>query len=174
MPRSLSVDERPLTATEGYVKQHFASLVGSLLFLCMACRPNIAQALDRCSRGMHSPECKHIVTLCSSLKYLQKPENQRLVLLKYDPHNAPIWEVFTALAKDRIDLDTILDMPQDAVAKGHSDPAVSFTDADYATSLEEGRKSTTSYAVYIFGCLVSWKSRLQPIIATSTHQAELI
>ena len=66
-------------------------------------------------------------------------------------------------------------MSQEAVAKGHSsDPAVAFVDADYATSLEDGRKSTTGYAVYIFGCLVSWKSRLQPIIATSIHQAELV
>ena len=60
-----------MTATEEYVKQHFASLVGSLLFLCMACRPDIAQALGRCSRGMHAPEFKHVVTLCSLLKSLQ-------------------------------------------------------------------------------------------------------
>ena len=102
------------------MKQHFASLVGALLFLCTACRPGIAQALGQCSRGMHSPECKHIVILCRLLKYLQKPENQQLVLM-YDPHNAPILEVFTAPAQDQIDLATILDMPQDAVAKGHSD-----------------------------------------------------
>ena len=30
--------------------------------------------------------------------------------------------------------------------KGHSDPAVSFTDVEYATSLEEGRKSASGYA----------------------------
>ena len=173
MPRALSLDERPLTATEEYVKQHFSSLVGSLLFLCMACRPDIAQALGRCSRGMHAPEFKHVVTLCSLLKYLQKPENQQLVL-KYDPHNAPILEVFAELARDQVDLATIQNVSPEAVAKGQSDPAITFTDADYATSLEDGRKSTTGYAVYIFGCLVSWKSRLQPIIATSTHQAELI
>ena len=48
------------------------------------------------------------------------------------------------------------------------------SDVTVVDHLEDGRKSTTGYAVYIFGCLVSWKSRLQPIIATSTHQAELI
>ena len=81
-------------------------------------------------------------------------------MLKYDPQNAPILEVFSELARDQVDLATILDVSQEAVTKRHSDPAVAFVDADYATSLEDGRKSTTGYAVYIFGCLVSWKSRL--------------
>mmetsp|Transcript_21281 Transcript_21281/g.66742 ORF Transcript_21281/g.66742 Transcript_21281/m.66742 type:complete len:123 (+) Transcript_21281:980-1348(+) len=40
--------------------------------------------------------------------------------------------------------------------------------------MEAERKSTTGYTVYLFNCLVSWKSKLQPIIATSTHEAELI
>ena len=32
----------------------------------------------------------------------------------------------------------------------------------------------SGYCFYVFGCLVSWKSKLQPITADSTHAAELI
>ena len=32
----------------------------------------------------------------------------------------------------------------------------------------------SGYCFYVFGCLMSWKSKLQPITADSTHAAELI
>ena len=40
-----------------------------------------------------------------------------------------------------------------------------FTDSDYANSTEDKRRSMSGYCFYVFGCLVSWKSKLQPITA---------
>jgi len=48
------------------------------------------------------------------------------------------------------------------------------SDADYASKLEESRKSTSGYIFFFNHNLICWRSKLQPIIATSTHESELI
>ena len=53
------------------------------------------------------------------------------------------------------------------------DPVVLFSDSDYAND-PETRKSISGKATYLFGCLVSWQSKRQPVIASSTHEAEII
>ena len=47
-------------------------------------------------------------------------------------------------------------------------------DADYASVKEESLKSTTGFIFYANHNLVCWKSKLQAILATSTHKSELI
>ena len=41
-------------------------------------------------------------------------------------------------------------------------------------SFEEQRRSTSGYCFFCFGNLICWKSKLQPLTAGSTHEAELI
>ena len=50
---------------------------------------------------------------------------------------------------------------------------VGYVDADFAGDLPT-RKSTTGYVFTLAGAAVSWLSKLQPIIATSTTYAEYI
>jgi hypothetical protein len=54
------------------------------------------------------------------------------------------------------------------------DVLTGFSDADYAKSFAEQRKSTSGYAFFVFVNLVFWKSKLQPLTAGSTDEAELI
>ena len=54
------------------------------------------------------------------------------------------------------------------------DPLFGMTDSDYANTKEDSRRSISGYCFFVFGCLVSWRSKLQPITAASTHEAELI
>mmetsp|Transcript_30346 Transcript_30346/g.93924 ORF Transcript_30346/g.93924 Transcript_30346/m.93924 type:complete len:191 (+) Transcript_30346:2819-3391(+) len=49
-----------------------------------------------------------------------------------------------------------------------------MSDADYASVLENDKKSTSGFCFFFRNNLVCWKSKLQPILATSTHEAELI
>ena len=49
-----------------------------------------------------------------------------------------------------------------------------FSDADFARCHDEKRRSTSGYCFFVFGNLISWKSKLQPLTAGSTHEAELI
>ena len=53
------------------------------------------------------------------------------------------------------------------------DPVVLFSDADYAND-PDTRKSVTGNATYLFGCLINWRSKRQPVIASSTHEAEIV
>ena len=46
-----------------------------------------------------------------------------------------------------------------------------FTDADWAGD-EEDRKSTSGYCTYVWGNLVTWKSKKQNVVARSSAEAE--
>jgi transposase InsO family protein len=50
---------------------------------------------------------------------------------------------------------------------------ITYTDADHGGNLDNGR-STGGYAIVIGGGAVSWSSRLQPIVALSTTEAEYV
>jgi hypothetical protein len=47
-------------------------------------------------------------------------------------------------------------------------------DSDYGTDQNNERKSMTGYCFSVYGNIVSWRSKLQPITANSTFEAELI
>ena len=49
-----------------------------------------------------------------------------------------------------------------------------FTDANHANSREQQRKSISGFTFFLHGCCVAWRSKLQPLTASSTHEAELI
>mmetsp|Transcript_28331 Transcript_28331/g.85436 ORF Transcript_28331/g.85436 Transcript_28331/m.85436 type:complete len:191 (+) Transcript_28331:2135-2707(+) len=49
-----------------------------------------------------------------------------------------------------------------------------MSDADYASVLEDEKKSTSGFCFFFRQNLVCWRSKLQPILATSTYEAELI
>ena len=48
---------------------------------------------------------------------------------------------------------------------------VIFTDADWAGSTED-RRSTTGYCTFVWGNLVTWRSKKQNVVAKSSVEAE--
>ena len=48
-----------------------------------------------------------------------------------------------------------------------------YVGADYARDLDK-RRSLTEYAFALFGCTVSWKVQLQPMVVLSTTEIEYI
>ena len=46
-----------------------------------------------------------------------------------------------------------------------------FTDADWAGSIED-RRSTTGYCTFVWGNLVTWRSKKQNVVARSSAEAE--
>ncbi|KAL5551202.1 hypothetical protein UlMin_001378 [Ulmus minor] len=57
--------------------------------------------------------------------------------------------------------------------EGSSAKLMGYVDADYAGDLDKQR-SLTEYVFTLFGCTVSWKAQLQPVVALSTTEAEYI
>ena len=57
-------------------------------------------------------------------------------------------------------------------ARGTQD-AVSYVDADLAGDVDTMR-STTGFAIMMHGGIVNWLSKLQPTVALSTAEAEVI
>ena len=58
--------------------------------------------------------------------------------------------------------------------KKHPDPVVGMSDSSYAPSNEKNRRSVSGRCYFLFGSLISWYSKLQPLTAASTHEAELV
>ncbi|KAL5576689.1 hypothetical protein UlMin_018388 [Ulmus minor] len=57
--------------------------------------------------------------------------------------------------------------------EGDSAKLMGYVDADHAGDLDK-RSSLTGYIFTLFGCTVSWKAQLQPVVALSTTEAEYI
>jgi hypothetical protein len=55
----------------------------------------------------------------------------------------------------------------------HKNVLVGYTDSDWAGDKTTGR-STSGYVFMLNGAAISWKSQRQPVVATSTAEAELI
>ena len=55
--------------------------------------------------------------------------------------------------------------------KGDSKKVEIYTDADWAGSTED-KKSTTGYCTYVWGNLVTWRSKKQSVVAKSSVKAE--
>ena len=60
--------DRSLTSREEYMQKHFASIVGSLIYLSITCRPDIAYAVNQMAKGMHAPKLWHIAMMNQCLK----------------------------------------------------------------------------------------------------------
>ena len=56
----------------------------------------------------------------------------------------------------------------------HPDPLVNLSDSSYAPPNEKNRRSVSGRCHFHLGNLISWRSKLQPLTAASTHEAELI
>ena len=167
-----------LTPMEAYLKQHYASIVGSMIYIMTTCRPDIAFVTGKLARGMHQPTRMHVNLLKGALKYLNCHRSTPLV---YKRRNTEANKHFQRMQYEdgscfcvggsTYDPVSVMDMSDDSEIK---DVIAGFTDADFAKSHAEQRRSTSGYAFFVYGNLVSWKSKLQPLTAGSTHEAELI
>ncbi|KXJ74604.1 hypothetical protein RP20_CCG013320 [Aedes albopictus] len=54
-----------------------------------------------------------------------------------------------------------------------SSPLTGYADADWASDTND-RKSVSGYLFQVFGCSVSWCSKKQPTVATSSSEAEYV
>jgi hypothetical protein len=116
-------------------RHEYQRLVGSLMYLMLGTRPDIAFAVGALSRHMANPGPQHWTAAKRVLRYLVGTVN---LGLKF---------------------------------KGGLQELVGFTDADWASDPVD-RYSTSGYVFILGGAAVSWTSKRQKSIATSSTEAE--
>ena len=149
---------------------NYASIVGACIYIAITCRPDISHAVGRVSRTMHKPTEQSIGQVIRLLQYLNNTKEHRLVYYR-DGH--PVIEQIRRYTKKDRDFSRLYlsKTDSDEIEGNH---LFGQSDADFASKREDDLKSTTGYCFFMKHNLICWKSKLQPIIATSTHEAELI
>ena len=131
--------EAPSTETQRKFVQQFpySEIVGSVLYLSVITRADIAYSVGVLTRHMKKPTYDACIAACRLLLYLKKTRNRGL---RYH---------------------------------GRALNLHAFTDSDWAGDLDT-RRSTSGYVVVMAGAPIVWMSKLQPIVAVSSMEAEYI
>ena len=152
--------EFKMTDLQAYLRDHFASIVGTIIYMSSTCRPDITTLCNKACKGMHNPQHSHLVYLEHLLKYLKGTIHDGLC---YKRKGSVIADVSQQLADTYVELKRLPEQP-----------VIAFSDANFAESADVLLRSTSGWAIYVFNCLVSWSSKRQTLTARSTFQAELI
>ena len=89
VPASDSASEVPesaaskYTETDVYIKNNYASIIGSCIYMSITVRNDITFAVGKCARGMHNPQPKHVAMLKQLVGYLKKTKGYKLVYCQY-------------------------------------------------------------------------------------------
>jgi hypothetical protein len=151
-------------ATEfGYT---YRGLLGELMFPYVTTRIDIGLALTVLSKFSTAPARIHFISLKRIAKYLRRTAHWGLIYWRSTPNpdlpHVPIDPVPSHLYPDDLppypeDLD-----PHDLVA---------VVDASHANDLRT-KRSTTGYAFLMSGAAVAFRVKTQPVVATSSTEAE--
>ena len=129
-------------------KEHwsYASVIGMLLYLASNSRPDIAFAVNQCARFNHCAKLCHEKAVKRIGRYLKATRDNGLILKPNDDLNLELYadSDFAGLWN--------IENPNDAISV----------------------RSRTGYIITLSGLPVSWSSKLQTEIATSTMMAEYI
>jgi hypothetical protein len=125
-------------------KNEYSAIVGSLLYLAVKTRPDIAHAVGVLSRFMSCPRVPHLMAAKRVLRYIARAPG------------AGLW--FRGLESTE---------PHKPLS------AVMYHDADFAAD-PIMRKSTSGLLFTVNGAPIVWRSKLQSIVAQSTCEAEFV
>ena len=144
-----------------YLRDNYRHFTGCLIFMAISCRVDLAQAVATISQKMQTPTLDDARLLRHTLRYLDFHRNLSLVykregnaieeLISEISYQDP--NIFVLTGADDIDNTDIFGMH----------------DANFQVP-----KSTSGYCFWLLCCLISWKSKLQPILTKNTHNAELV
>ena len=142
---------------DSYLLDHYRSIVGSLIYMMITCRPDLCFAVGKLSRQMHAPSPIAIEWLKRCLRYLKGSMDDKLRFTGRE--DSPAAAMFNTVSAGRANPFSML---------------CGFTDSDHASAREAERRSISGFCYFLHGNLITWKSKVQPITAGSTHEAELI
>ena len=126
--------------------REYLSAVGSILYLAIGTRPDLAFAVQNVSRHMNATGQQHWEAVKRIMRYLQGTKDLGI----------------TYGIKSEEQLQGYV---------GNTSILLGFCDSDFAGDADT-RRSTTAYVFMVHGGVVSWASRLQPTVALSSVEAE--
>lgn len=129
----------------------YRTAVGKLIWLSMTTRPDIATAVSETSKYVSNPGLGHWSAVKRILGYLQGTTDMTLKVSAQGFY-------YTQQPNGTLEL---------------SHPVRVYADADYAND-RDTRRSRTGFVTFLLGTPVSWKSRMQSHVTTSTAEAEYV
>lgn len=157
--KRLPKPEEPPTEEELEIQGRFPyrKIVGSLLYVAIASRPDIAFSAGACAQHCHDYRQIHIKAVIRILRYLKGTLHKWLTIKKMDLPVAILPEHEEICAKIRKLI------PADAI--------VGYCDSDLG-ACEQTRRSTGGYIFFWRGSIVVYRSKRQSKVAMSTAVAE--
>ena len=148
-------------------KSFYISHVMKMVWISTNIRPDISFTANYLAQNMQNPNQQDMKALTRALKYLRstydvglfyKRDKMDKVVLDT---NAPIQENFENTEGEET-IEELLNVKKTKL--------IGFSDASFAE--EVGYKSRSAYVFLIGGCAVSWFSKKQTMVATSSTEAE--
>ena len=148
-PQTHPASEAPVKFMgESTCRKRYMELVGCLLYISTACRPDITAVTNMLASQMSNPSQRHLHMAEGVLSYLLSTKAKGLKFNK-------------ASVKGKSDMSRLRNMKLEG-----------FFDSDFAD--DKSRKSRTGFVIYYNGNLISWISKLQSLHAQSVFEAETI
>lgn len=138
-------------AKEEMAAKPYRELVGALMYLAVGTRPDLAHAMGVLSRFLENPGLDHWKAALHVLSYVGRNKDMGLVYRKRQAANSFDGHV---LGNDE-------------------NSPIGYVDANYAMDRDDS-KSTSGQVIVMAGGAISWRSKKQGIVATSTCHAEYV
>jgi hypothetical protein len=141
----------------------YRTLLGELLYAYVTCRPDIGYAVITLSKFAACPSGYHFSMLKKVAKYLRRTKHWGIHFRRSSPDpGLPAYTLEAAHLDPSLPRFPSLEQPFHLA---------SYIDAAHANDLRR-RRSTTGFAFILAGGCISYKSKTQPLTATSSTEAE--
>ena len=152
---------------EAELKISYRSAIGEIIWAMTTCRPDVSHAAVKCSQFSSCPHKLHYHGVRHILKYLYQTKEDGITFWRSTPRDdlpkksrpnivTPLNELFHQKRREFA--------PNEINAQA---------DSDWATC-PRTRRSFTGVVVRMAGGTISWKTRLQEVVALSSAEAELM
>ena len=132
----------------------YQQIVESLMYTVIRTRPDIAFIVTRLSQSLTKPSKKHFGAIKHVFRYLKGTRDIKLSF----PYSQQQQQQHNAVLQQQHNASNAL------ILEG-------FTDSDFA-GCPDTRRSTSGYIFKLANCGISWRSRKQKSVATSTPEAK--